>query len=124
MMPNFMDVRRFPRVRLEEGYSIQFQAGDRRFFGLPLTSLGGGGCCFQVSSLLAEGLHQDAILTRVSIEHPDIPQTQQQARVSWVLGNHRGHQEPNVLVGIEYLDPDQEFLKAIDLCIAKWLVKK
>lgn len=118
---DYTDVRRFPRVRLEEGYSIQFQAGDRRFFGLPLTSLGGGGCCFQVSSLLAKGLQPGTVLTRVSIVHPDIPQTQQQARISWVLGNHRGHQEPTALVGIEFLSPDAEFLGAIEFCIAKVL---
>jgi len=61
------------------------------------------------------------MLTRVSIEHPDIPQAQQHARVSWVLGNHRGHQEPNALVGIEFLNPDPEFQNAIDICVAKLL---
>lgn len=119
MVPEWMDVRRFPRVNVEEGYSIQFQAGKRRFFGLPLTSLGGGGCCFQVSSLLAEGLHRDAILTRVRIEHPELSGILQQARISWILGNPLDQGERTVQVGIEYLHPELTFLQAIDRCIAR-----
>ena len=55
MMQDHMDVRRFPRICDEEGCSIQFQAGDRWVFWLPVTSIGGGGCRFRVFSRLEEG---------------------------------------------------------------------
>ncbi len=119
MASNSVDLRRFPRVNVEEGYHIRFQVGDRRYFCLPVTTLGGGGCCFRVSVLLARGLRLDAILTWVCIEHPGIPQLPQQAKISWVQDPPRSHEEPFVLVGIEYLDPDLAFLQAVDRCIAE-----
>ncbi len=124
MVSNAVDLRRFPRVNVEEGYHIQFQAGDRWYFGLPVTTLGGGGCCFRVSVLLVKGLRRDAILTRVCIEHPGIPQFSQQAKISWVQDLPRSHEEPFVLVGIEYLDPDLTFLQAVDRCIAELMKRR
>jgi len=121
MAPSPVDLRRFPRVNVEEGYSIRFRAGERQYFGLPVTTLGGGGCCFRVSSLLAADLRQGGELTRVCIEHPGIPNLRQLARISWMSNDARGHEGPSVLVGIEYVDPDLEFIQAIDHCIAELL---
>jgi hypothetical protein len=119
MTSDFMDLRRFPRVNVEGGYSIQFQAGSRRFFGLPVTTLGGGGCSFRISSLLAGELRPEVILARLCIDHPGIPPIHQKARISWVLGDTHHNEDPSVLVGIEYLDPDLEFIQAIDRCISE-----
>lgn len=121
MASSYVDIRRFPRATVEAGFGIRFQAGGRRFFGLPVTNLGGGGCCFRVSRLLATVLQQGMTLTQVYLEHPAIPQLPQRARVTWVMGNHPGHDEPTVLVGLEYLDPGLEFLQAVDRQVAMLL---
>ncbi len=117
MAPGYLDLRRFPRIHVEEGFSIRFQAGDRWFFGLPVTTLGGGGCCFRVSVLLAGNLAQGAVLSRLCIEHPGLPRAHQRARITWIQGDPRGGEDPTVLVGIEYLDPDPDFIQAVDRCI-------
>lgn len=118
---NPVDHRRFPRANVEEGYHLRFQVGDRRYFGLPVKSLGGGGCCFRASVLLVKDLRPDTLLARVCIEHPGIPQLPQRARITWVQDLPRSHEEPFVLVGIEYLEPDLAFLEAIERCIAEVL---
>ena len=121
MASNSVDLRRFPRANVIEGFYLQFHAEGRRFFGLPVTTLGGGGCCFRVSVLLAGVLRPEAMLKRVYIEHPGIPQHPQRARISWVQDPPRGHEAPFVLVAIEYLEPDLEFLQAVDRCITELL---
>lgn len=118
MPPDYSDPRRYPRVKVDGGFSIQFQAGKRHFFGLPVTTLGGGGCCFRVSALLAEGLQQGDLLTRLMLDHPDIPALHQQARITWVLKDHSAFDNPAAQIGIEYIDPSPEFIQAIDRCIA------
>ncbi len=124
MAPTSMDTRRFPRVDVEGRYGIRFVAGSRRFFGLPIISLGGGGCCFSLSSLLAPALREEMVLTGVGIEHPGIPFLAQKARVTWIAGNQGRHTEPVVRVGIEYLDPDPEFVQAIERCVEDLLKKQ
>jgi hypothetical protein len=123
MASSNMDIRRFPRIDVEGGYAIRFVAGKRRFFGLPVLSMGGGGCCFSLSSLLASALQEDMVLTGVGIEHPDIPFLSQKARVTWIAGNQSRHTEPVVRVGIEYLDPEPEFVQAIERCVEVLLRK-
>jgi hypothetical protein len=118
-----VDLRRFPRVHVKEGFFIRFQIGARRFFGLPITTLGGGGCCIRVSTELLGDIRPGAAITGVYIENPGIPQRPQRACVSWVQDAPHAHEEPFVLVGIEYLEPDLDFIQAVDHCIAA-LVKK
>jgi hypothetical protein len=121
---SFVDLRRFPRVHVDGGCTIRFQAGNRRYFGLPVVSLGGGGCSFEVSRILASAFQRDMLLSRVCIEHPEVPPLFQRARIAWVIGNQIHQDVAKVQVGIEYLEPDLDFVQAIDRCVSALLRKE
>lgn len=116
-----MDLRRFPRVRVEEGCTLRFQTGGRNFFGLPVDTLGGGGCCFSVAQVLASALKQGTVLERLFLECPGLPLAPQRGRITWVTDCHPHDPDPVVRVGVELLEPDPDFLLALERCVNELL---
>ena len=118
---SFSELRRYRRANVDSGHLIQFKALGRFFLGLPVVTVGAGGCCVQISTTLAGDLKPDTPLSRILIQHPELPNTLLEGRISWIRGRQPGVLSDIVEMGIEFQDPDPAFVEVVDAYILKLL---
>jgi len=110
----YADIRRYHRANVGPGVTIQFKVRGRFFIGLNVVSLGAGGCSVKISPTLAASLHPEDLLTRMFLQHPNLPRTPLEGKISWIRGKQPGLGEDSVVLGIEFTDPDENFVTVLE----------
>ncbi|HNX94532.1 MAG TPA: hypothetical protein PKL14_05165 [Holophaga sp.] len=118
---SFSELRRYRRANVDSGHLMQFKALGRFFLGLPVVTVGAGGCCVHISTTLAGDLKPDTPLSRILIQHPELPRTLLEGRISWIRGRQPGLHSDIVEMGIEFQDPDPTFVEVVDAYVLKLL---
>ena len=108
------ELRRYRRANIEPGYTVQFKVRDRFFMGLSVVSLGAGGCCVKISMTLATSLKPEDHLSKLLLLHPELPRVPMEGRISWIRGRQRGLKKDVLLMGIEFLSPDEGYAQLLD----------
>lgn len=113
------DRRVHARLSLDDRYTLRFQVVDQVFRGVPMTNLSIGGLGLRMDQRTTIRLHPGTILKGMVLEHPALPQVKVDGEVRHVMGRHMGNLEGPVLVGIQFVNPPETFLRQIEAFIEK-----
>lgn len=113
------DRRVHARLSLDDRYTLRFQVVDQVFRGVPMTNLSIGGLGLRMEQRTAIRLHPGTILKGMVLEHPTLPQVKVDGEVRHVMGRHIGNLEGPVLVGIQFVNPPETFLRQLEAFIEK-----
>jgi c-di-GMP-binding flagellar brake protein YcgR len=113
------DRRVHARLSLDDRYTLRFQVVDQVFRGVPMTNLSIGGLGLRMEQRTTIRLHPGTILKGMVLEHPSLPQVKVDGEVRHVMGRHIGNLEGPVLVGIQFVNPPETFLRQIEAFIEK-----
>lgn len=117
----FNELRRYRRANTGSEYTVQFKVRDRFFMGLSVTSLGAGGCSVKISATLATSLKPDDLLSKLFLLHPELPRVPLEGRISWIRGRQPGMDENVLLMGVEFLSPDESYAQTLDDYVVRLL---
>jgi hypothetical protein len=95
--------RQYTRTNLAPGRFISFRIGGKSFSGLPLVSLGTGGCGLQADPSLLERVGKFRLVDEVRFAGLDLPDQPLCAKVVWVAGD-----DP-ACVGLEFTNLAPEY---------------
>ena len=101
------EIRKFPRAILGPGYFLDFRIGGTAFSGLPLVSLGAGGCSGLVPESVLERYQKFKLLEEVHFDCEALPASPFKARVAWVSGWNPA------CLGMNFLDLPPELAEAV-----------
>ncbi len=113
------DRRVHARLSLDDRYTLRFQVVDQVFRGVPMTNLSIGGLGLRMEQRTTIRIHPGIILKGMVLEHPSLPQVKVDGEVRHVMGRHIGNLEGPVLVGIQFVNPPETFLRQIEAFIEK-----
>ncbi|MBI3131520.1 MAG: PilZ domain-containing protein [Acidobacteria bacterium] len=116
-MENPEDRRSHARLSLDDRFTLRFQVEGQVYRGVPMTNLSIGGLGLKMEHRTAIRMHNGVILKGMVLEHPALPQTKVDGEVRHVMGRHMGNMEGPVLVGVQFLNPPENFTKLLEAFI-------
>lgn len=115
------DRRQHLRLSLDWHYTVRYELEGRVFRGVEMTNLSLGGLGFKLGYVQAATLRQGTILRGIVLEHPSLPQVKVDGEVRHLLGLHVTNTDGFVLVGVQFLQPTEGFLRQIEAFIQRRL---
>lgn len=107
------DRRIHVRLSLDDRYTLRFQVEDKVFRGIPMTNLSLGGLGLRMDQRTTIRLHPGVHLKGMVMEHPSLPQVKVDGEVRHVMGRHMENLEGPVLVGVQWVNPPEAFLRQL-----------
>jgi c-di-GMP-binding flagellar brake protein YcgR len=111
--------KNFAQLPVGSDYTLKFRAGGRAFSGLALVDISAGGCSWRIDRLGASAMPEGAPLECLTIEHPDLPVAELNARVVQVTPDPGGE----TLVRAEFTDPDPRVRTLFDQHVLRRLAQ-
>ena len=118
-MGNPEERRVHARLSLDERYTLRFQLEGQVFRGVTMTNLSVGGLGLKMDQKAAEPLQTGVVLKGMVLEHPALPQVKVEGVVRHVMGRNAGNSEGPVLVGVQFVDPPEMFVRQLEAYIEK-----
>ncbi len=118
-MSNPEDRRVHTRLSLDSRYTLRFEVEGRVFRGVEMTNVSIGGFGIKLSHREAVRLQTGMILRGVVFEHPTLPQVRVDGEVRHIMGQTLQNTDGLVLVGVQYHNPTEGFLKMVEAFIEK-----
>lgn len=109
------------RLSLDDRFTLRFQLEDKVYRGVPMTNLSLGGLGLRMEQRTTIRLHPGVLLKGMVLEHPSLPQVKVDGEVRHVMGRHIGNLEGPVLVGIQWVNPPEAFLRILGAFIDRQL---
>lgn len=118
-MENPEDRRVHSRLSLDDRYTLRFQVEGHVYRGVPMTNISLGGLGLKMEQRTAIRIHNGVILKGMVLEHPALPQVKVDGEVRHVMGRHIGNMEGPVLVGVQFVNPPETFIRLIETFIER-----
>jgi len=118
-MENPEDRRVHARLSLDDRYTLRFQIEGQVYRGVPMTNISTGGLGLKMEQRTAIRVHNGVVLKGMVLEHPALPQMKVDGEVRHVMGRHIGNMEGPVLVGVQFLNPPENFLRLLEIFIGR-----
>ncbi len=115
------DRRTHVRLTLDDRYTLRFQVDDKVYRGVPMTNLSMGGLGLRMEQRTSIRLHPGVLLRGMVLEHPSLPQVKVDGEVRHVMGRLIGNLEGPVLVGVQWRQAPEAFLRQIGAFIDRHL---
>jgi hypothetical protein len=115
------DRRVHVRLSLDSRYTLRFEVEGRVFRGIEMTNVSSGGLGIKLSHREAVRLRAGMILKGMVFEHPTMPQSKVDGEVRHVMGQTLQNAEGLVLVGIQFHQASEGFLRQVATFITKRL---
>lgn len=109
------DQRRYRRAPVGPEHRINLKAGAWELSGMPLNTLGAGGCGVVVPARMASSLPNSRLMDEVELDHEGLPHTRIRARVAFLMGK-----DP-ITLGLEFLEVPPAMTEALEAHVAELL---